>query len=43
MTPETAYIKLGWLLSNYPKDVKEMFGENLRGELGSRTPNEFLE
>ena len=33
MTTETAFIKLAWLLSNYPKKVKEMYVENLRGEL----------
>ncbi len=41
MTPETAYIKLAWLLSNYPKKVKEMFSENLRGELSSRLNPKF--
>lgn len=36
MTPETAFIKLAWLLSNHPKDVKKLFMENLRGELVKR-------
>ncbi|MBD3303623.1 Glu-tRNA(Gln) amidotransferase subunit GatD [Candidatus Woesearchaeota archaeon] len=37
MTPETAYIKLSWLLSNYPKEkAKEMFGQNLVGEISER-------
>lgn len=36
MHPETAYIKLAWLVSNYPKEVKELFGKNLRGELRTR-------
>ncbi len=36
MHPETAYIKLAWLVSNYPKDVKELFGKDLRGEFRSR-------
>ena len=43
MTPETAYIKLAWLLSNYPKkDVKVLYGENLRGEISERSENIFL-
>jgi len=34
MTPETSFIKLAWLLSNYPKkDIKELFITNLRGEI----------
>lgn len=34
MTPETAYIKLSWLLSNYDKkDAKELYLKNLRGEI----------
>jgi glutamyl-tRNA(Gln) amidotransferase subunit D len=38
MLPETAYIKLAWLLSNYPKNkVKEMVQENLRGEITKRS------
>ncbi|MDI6737106.1 MAG: Glu-tRNA(Gln) amidotransferase subunit GatD [Nanoarchaeota archaeon] len=36
MTPETAFIKLAWLLSNHPKDVKKLFMENLRGEIVKR-------
>jgi glutamyl-tRNA(Gln) amidotransferase subunit D len=36
MTPETTFIKLAWLLSNHPKQVKELVGKNLRGELSSR-------
>lgn len=46
MTAETAFIKLAWLLSNYPKArVKEMIGQNLRGEITQRTRAEedFLE
>ena len=42
MTPETTYVKLAWLLSNYPKKVKEMMGENIRGELNERIGTEFL-
>ena len=38
MTSETAFIKLAWLLSNYPKkEVSTMLGENLRGEISERT------
>ena len=37
MTPETSFIKLAWLLSNYKKqEVKILFHENLRGELTKR-------
>ncbi len=44
MLPETAFIKLAWLLSNYKKDdVKRMIGENLRGDISKRTQeNEYL-
>ena len=42
MTPETSYIKLAWLISNYPKKIKEMFMENLRGEFNERIGEEFL-
>lgn len=38
MTPETAFIKLAWLLSNYKKDqVKELVTKNLRGEISDRS------
>ncbi len=37
MHPETAYIKLAWVLSNYPKEVKEKMKENICGEFSSRT------
>jgi glutamyl-tRNA(Gln) amidotransferase subunit D len=38
MTPETTFIKLAWLLSNYKKDeVKELISKNLRGEISERT------
>ncbi len=34
MLPETAFIKLAWLLGNYPKEkVKELMVTNLRGEI----------
>ena len=37
MTPETAFIKLAWLLSNYQKEeVPELFGLNLVGEISAR-------
>jgi len=37
MTPETAYIKLAWLLSNYPKDqVPVLYVKNIVGENSSR-------
>jgi glutamyl-tRNA(Gln) amidotransferase subunit D len=44
MTPETTFIKLAWLLSNYKKgEVKDLIVKNLRGELTERTePKEFL-
>ena len=43
MLAETTFIKLAWLLSNYPKDqVKELIGINLRGETSERTPEDFL-
>ncbi len=37
MTPETAFVKLAWLLSNHKSKVKELFSENLRGEISRRT------
>lgn len=36
ITTETAFIKLGWLLSNYDKEAKELWGRNFRGELSGR-------
>jgi glutamyl-tRNA(Gln) amidotransferase subunit D len=33
MTPETAFIKLAWCISNYPDKVKEKYHENLAGEM----------
>jgi len=43
MTPETAYIKLVWLLSNYNlKDVKKLYSQNLRGEISERSENIFI-
>jgi len=41
MTPETAFVKLAWLLSNYEKkEVKQLYGEDLRGELSARSEEE---
>lgn len=38
MHPETAYIKLAWLVSNYKlEEVKELYGKNLRGEITERS------
>jgi len=43
MTPETAYIKLAWLLSNYKKpEINELYSKNMAGEISSRTENIFL-
>ncbi len=44
MTPETAFIKLAWLLSNYTKEeTKKLITQNLRGEITERTePSAFL-
>jgi len=36
MTPETTFIKLAWLLSNYPKEVKELLLKDFRGEISKR-------
>lgn len=46
MLPETAFVKLAWLLGNYKADeVKELIGKNLRGEITDRSlyKEEFLE
>ncbi len=44
MTPETAFIKLAWLLSNYSKQkVKELFVQDLRGEISKKiSADEFF-
>ncbi len=42
MLPEVAYVKLAWLLSNHKKEVRELIGENLRGEINHRIKDEFL-
>ena len=36
MLTETAFIKLAWLLSNHPKDVKNLISKNLKGEINDR-------
>jgi glutamyl-tRNA(Gln) amidotransferase subunit D len=43
MLPETAFIKLAWLLGNYPKQAKELINKNLRGEINENLTTEFLE
>ena len=41
MTPETAFIKLAWLLSHHKKkEIKELFEKNLRGEISERSEKE---
>jgi glutamyl-tRNA(Gln) amidotransferase subunit D len=40
MTPETAFVKLSWLLSNHPKQVKKMMLTNLRGEITKKSEEE---
>lgn len=43
MLPETAFIKLAWLLGNFPKKAGELMGKNLCGEISERTEvGEFL-
>lgn len=43
MLPETAFIKLSWLIANYPKQAKELIGKNLRNEINQNLTKEFLE
>lgn len=44
MTPETAYVKLGWALGKETDEekVKELFLDNIAGEITPRTTNHFL-
>ncbi len=44
MLPETAYVKLAWLLANYPKEkAKDLIRKNIAGEISERTTgNRFL-
>ena len=38
MLPETAFVKLSWLLGNYSREeAKELLIKNLRGEITGRT------
>jgi len=44
LTPETAFIKLAWLLSTKsPKETRELYGQNLRGELSERSDERGFE
>jgi len=46
MLPETAYIKLAWLLGNFKKEeARQLIAKNLRGEITDRSPyqEEFVE
>ncbi len=45
MLPETAFVKLAWLLGNHSKDeIKKLITANLRGEINPRIqPYEYLE
>ncbi|MCK4551211.1 MAG: Glu-tRNA(Gln) amidotransferase GatDE subunit D, partial [Candidatus Aenigmarchaeota archaeon] len=44
MLPETAFVKLSWLLSNFKKeDIKHLYGTNMRGEITERSEEEFFE
>ncbi len=44
MLPETAFIKLAWILSNDPSDVEAQMKSNLRGEINSCiSKSEFLD
>ena len=44
MTPETAFVKLGWVLAHAKGDkAKELMAQNLRGEINSLIePDMFL-
>tara|TARA_Y100000310_G_scaffold344510_1_gene457653 strand:+ start:8560 stop:9849 length:1290 start_codon:yes stop_codon:yes gene_type:complete len=37
MLPETAFVKLAWLLGNHKKDTASLLQKNLRGEIEERT------
>jgi glutamyl-tRNA(Gln) amidotransferase subunit D len=37
MTPETAFIKLAWLISNHGDTSRELIAKNLRGEISERS------
>jgi glutamyl-tRNA(Gln) amidotransferase subunit D len=40
MLPETAYIKLCWLLGNYPEKANQLLNKNIRDEILERTTRE---
>lgn len=40
MTPETAFVKLAWLLSNHKKGLRQLYAESLRGEISPRSEEE---
>lgn len=43
MTPETAYVKLGWLLGNFTRaQAKDMISNNMAGEISERQGYEEL-
>ncbi|MBN2368609.1 Glu-tRNA(Gln) amidotransferase subunit GatD [Candidatus Woesearchaeota archaeon] len=43
MLANTALVKLSWLLANYPKkEVVELIGKNLRGEINERLTDEMF-
>ncbi len=44
MLPETAFVKLKWLIGNFgPERARELIGKNMRGEITERTlPDTFL-
>ncbi len=42
MLPETAFIKVSWLLGSYPKQAKKLLNENLRDEINERLGTEYL-
>ncbi len=41
MITETAYVKLAWLLGNFPSKAKELITKNLRGEISKRTQIDY--
>ncbi len=44
MTTETAFIKLAFLLSNYPKEeARKLYSKNLKGEISSRINEKFID
>ena len=42
MLPETTFIKLAWLLGNYPSKTKKLLLENMKGEINTRLGTEYL-